>query len=42
VPCSVSSPSRSCTASVHRSSIEWQARVVVVGDRDGGVITAGY
>ena len=23
----------SCTAAVHRSSIEWQARVVIVGDR---------
>ena len=33
VPCSVSSPSHSCTAAVHRSSIEWQARVVIVGDR---------
>ena len=27
------SPSHSCAVSVHRSSIEWQALVVVVGDR---------
>ena len=35
VPCSVSSPSRSCAAAVHRSSIEWQARVWRSSATDG-------